>query len=137
MKKFYQPRGGKKGPFALRENTYRRTWYLIADYPYYKAIQQGWIDGMVSGDRDNKDIAESSGIAETVFEYDVNNDQCEKYIWAIEEAIAEMPPLYVKYILSHIIDKRSYKEMDGISERSLKMWVQRFIWHVAHNLGDA
>ena len=137
MKKFYQPRGGKKGPFALRENTYRRTWYLIADYPYYKAIQQGWIDGMVSGDRDIKDIAESAGIAETVFEYDVNNDQCEKYIWAIEEAIAEMPQLYVKYILSHIIDKRSYKEMDGISERSLKMWVQRFIWHVAHNLGDA
>ena len=223
MKKYYQPKSGKKGRFALRENTYRRIWYLIADYPYYKAVQRGWTDAMEfskenlgneileefgkgrmetdgladysrenevlkdalnlnkgseeteavfansledsedsianspgdSGDllansQDEQDdqfanghesaaarFANSPNIAERIFEYDVEQAQCERYIWAIEDAMEKVPPLYVKYILSHIINRRQYKEMDGVSDRTLKMWVQRFIWHVAHNLGDA
>lgn len=119
MKKYYQPRGGKKGRFALRENTYRRMRYLIADYPYFK-------------------YASSKRIAEPMFEYDVGKDQCERYIKAIEEAMEQVPPEYVEHVMSHIIERKKYEDMEvGASERTMKHWVQRFIWNVAHNLGDA
>ena len=163
MKKYYQPKGGKKGRFALRENTYRRIWYLIADYPYYKAVQRGWTDAAIfskhnqvledamafEGEINAEELpgngqayvkakyVNCTNIAEPIFEYDVEKNLCERYIWAIEDAMEKVPPLYVKYILSHIINRRQYKEMEGSNEKTLKMWVQRFIWHVAHNLGDA
>ena len=119
MSRNLQPRGGKKGRFALRENTYRRTWYLIADYPYFKEIQRG------------------QAVAEQLFEYELGAEQCERYIKAIEAAQEKVPDEYLENIMSHIIDRKQYKEMGMICERTMKIWVQRFIWHVAHNLGDA
>lgn len=123
MKEYYQPKGGKKGRFALRENTYRRTWYLIADYPYFKAVQKGQSD--------------VTGVAEQMAIYDLKPSQYERYIAAIEDAQQMVPEDYVKCIMSHIIDRKKYKDMRDVSETTLKIWVQRFIWHVAHNLGDA
>lgn len=131
MKEYYQPRGGKKGKFALRENTYRRTWYLIADYPYFKAVQRGQADAQEFTQ------ANSSGIAEKMFEYNLQAEQCERYIKAIEAAQEKVPEQYVENIMNHIISRRQYKDMENVSERTIKIWVQRFIWHVAHNLGDA
>lgn len=104
----YQPRGGKKGRFTLRKNTYRRTWYLIADYPYFKSI-----------------------------EYDKNAKQYEQYIKAIEDARTQIPEAYADFIMLHIIERKKYKDMVGVSERTLKLWTQRFIWHVANNMGEA
>ena len=43
MKSFYQLKSGKMGEYTLRDNTYRRMWYLIADYPFFKAVQSGEI----------------------------------------------------------------------------------------------
>lgn len=131
MKEYYQPKGGKKGKHALRENTYRRTWYLIADYPYFKAVQKGRADAAEFSK------GNSSGVAEQIFEYDLEREQCERYIAAIEAAQEKVPEKYVEYIMSHIIDRKKYKDMEKVSERTMKIWVQRFIWHVAHNLGDA
>ena len=132
MKKYYQPRGGKKGRFALRENTFRRMWYLIADYPYFKAVQRGRQDSRAFS------LANTTRMAEAVFEYDVEQEQCERYINAIEAAIEVVPPEYTEYIMSHIIERKRYKDMQlAVSERTIKLWVQRFIWQVAHNLGEA
>ena len=46
MKNYYQ----KKGPYTLRENTYRRMRYLIADYDFFKAAQRGEIEFYQSKD---------------------------------------------------------------------------------------
>lgn len=124
MKAYYQPRGGKKGEYTLRENAYRRTWYLIADYPYYKKMQ-----------------AEGAGrtvVRETEFGYKIEGPPLQyiKYIEAIEAARSEIPEIYRNDVLSHIIERKKYKDMEGADERTLKKWVQRFIWHVARNLGD-
>lgn len=152
MKRYYQPRGGKKGKFALRENTYRRTWYLIADYPYFKAIQRGQADALEfsrGNDREETEeqneeclaivdvIAEKFNVAEQLFEYDLEVEQCERYITAIENALEKMPDQYAENIMRHIIQGKKYKDMERVSERTMKLWVQRFIWNVAHNLGDA
>ncbi len=152
MKRYYQPRGGKKGKFALRENTYRRTWYLIADYPYFKAIQRGRSDAVEfsrENDLEETDeqseeclaivdvIAEKFNVAEQLFEYDLEVEQCERYITAIENALEKMPDKYAENIMRHIIQGKKYKDMERVSERTMKLWVQRFIWNVAHNLGDA
>lgn len=143
MKKYYQPRGGKKGRFALRENTYRRIWYLIADYPYFKAVQRGRTDAYIfsrNNEADGNGAMPENGmrIAEPLFEYDVEKTQCEKYIKAIEAAMEVVPQEYLEHIMCHIIERKRYKDMKVIvSERAMKLWVQRFIWHVAHNLGDA
>ncbi len=132
MKKYYQPRGGKKGRFTLRENTYRRIWYLIADYPYFKAMQRGHEDARVFSQ------ANSFRMTEPMFEYDIGREQCERYIAAIEAAMERVPSEYIDHIMSHIVDRTKYKDMNlAVSERTIKLWVQRFIWQVAHNLGDA
>ena len=133
MNSYYQPRGGKKGRFALRENTYRRTWYLIADYPYFKAVRRGHADAMEfskSGD------SQECRVSEQMFEYNPEVEHCERYITAIEDALEKVPPAYAGHIMSHIVERKRYRDMDGVSERTLKIWVQRFIWQVAHNLGD-
>ena len=154
MKKYYQPKGGKRGKFALRENTYRRTWYLIADYPYFKAVQRGQTDAIEFGQESSQVeteeqeqseeclgvaeiVAEKFKVAEQLFEYNLETEQCERYIMAIEAALEKVPEAYAEHIMSHIICRKKYKEMKGVSETALKIWVQRFIWNVAHNLGDA
>lgn len=146
MKEYYQSKGGKRGRFALRENTYRRIWYLIADYPYFKAVQRGHVDAEKfsknnsipnNGQSSAGVIGREFRVSETVFSYDLELEQCERYIKAIEDAQSKVPEMYVEYIMSHIVERKKYKEMREISERTLKIWVQRFIWHVAHNLGDA
>lgn len=124
MMQYYQTKGGKKGKYALRENTYRRIWYLIADYPYFKHMQsQG-------GGR--------TVVKETEFGYVIQGPSMQhlKYIEAIEEAKKKIPEVYVDDVMSHIMERKKYKEIEGVSEKTLKRWVQRFIWHVAHNLGD-
>lgn len=129
MKEFYQPKGGKKGKYALRKNTYKRIWYLIADYPYFKYIENMSVENCVAEDSFTymADMTDGDGCKE---EYT-------RYISAIEDAQEKIPPPYVDYIMSHIIERKQYKDMDGVSEKTLKIWLQRFIWHVAHNLGEA
>ena len=138
MKGYYQPKGGKKGRFALRENTYRRTWYLIADYLYFKAIERGKSDA----EEFSKINLQGEKVAEGNLLYDSRNaspdrENCEKYIAAIEEAQQHIPEAYRAFVMSHITERKPYKEIEGISEKTMKIWVQRFIWYVAHNLGDA
>ena len=134
MHKYYQPKGGKQGKFALRENTYRRIWYLIADYPYFKAVRRGHADAL---EFSRNSIDENVKVSEQMFEYDLEVESCELYIEAIEAALDTVPPAYADHIMSHIVERKRYRDMDGVSERTLKVWVQRFIWQVAHNLGDA
>ena len=124
MKRYYQPKGDKKGKYALRENVYRRTWYLIADYPYYKKTHGKEGGGTV--------------VRETEFGYRIQGPPLQylKYIEAIEAAKKEIPEQYIDDIMSHIMEKKRYKDIEGVSEKTLKKWVQKFIWHVAHNLGD-
>lgn len=176
MRDFYDPRGGKKGKFALRENTYRRIWYLIADYRYFKCIQAG-IEGAEFLQRDSaaagvhtiavpqiteKPVARRQGrdscvtagtldvykeggaagvTAETPAAYRIESGrfdmgQIDKYIKAIEEALEKVPVAYADYVMEHIINRMRYKDMEGVSERTMKLWVQRFIWLVAQNLGE-
>ena len=160
MRDFYDPRGGKKGKFALRENTYRRTWYLIADYRYFKCIQAG-IEGAEFLQRDSaaagayaiavpqiteKPVAHRPGggscaTAETPAAYRIESGrfdmgQIDKYIKAIEDALEKVPAAYAEYVMEHIINRMRYKDMEGVSERTMKLWVQRFIWLVAQNLGE-
>lgn len=147
MKEYYQPRGGKKGKFALRENTYRRTWYLIADYPYFKAVERGMADaGDFTGEnREEKNENgfnvitvenKSSRVAETVAGYETARDQYRKYIKAIEDAMEQIPERYADHIMRHITERKKYKDIEGVSETTLKLWTQRFIWNVANNMGD-
>lgn len=147
MKEYYQQKGGKKGKFALRENTYRRTWYLIADYPYFKAIERGMTDaGAFSGEnREEKnenrinlfDVDDESGrVAESAAGYEAAQMQYLKYIRAIEAAMEQIPEPYTDHIMKHIIERKKYKDIEGVSERTLKLWTQRFIWNVANNMGD-
>ena len=125
MKAYYQIKGGKKGKYTLRENTYRRTWYVIADYPYFKHMQT--------------EGRNRTTLRETEFGYRIQGPTMQylRYIEAIESAKKEIPEVYVEDVMSHIVERKQYKEMDGANEKTLKMWVQRFIWQVAHNLGDA
>jgi len=160
MRDFYDPKGGKKGKFALRENTYRRIWYLIADYRYFKCIQMG-IKGAEllqrnSAAMDTYPFAVSQ-VTETPGEYReesdpkvkaqiqaayrpengmVDTEKIDKYIEAIETALEKVPEAYSEYIMEHIINRMRYKDMEGVSERTMKLWVQRFIWLVAQNLGE-
>lgn len=126
MKSYYQLKGGKKGAFTLRENTYRRMWYLIADYPYFKAVQSG----QVKLERFKEErYSEPEAIA-------VSKNNFNEYIEAIEEATKGIPDIYVENVLEHIINKREYLDMDYVHENTMKKWVQRFIWLVAKNLGE-
>lgn len=155
MKEYYQPKGGKKGKFTLRENTYRRTRYLIADYPYFKWLEAYRENAETNPDQVAESIAEYhkdvKGIQRTgAFaggcSYDPakgtagtepDPDQLYRYIAAIEQAQEYMPDEYMDHIMSHIVYKVKYKDMKGVDEKRLKIWVQRFIWYVAHYLGDA
>ena len=124
MKRYYQLKEGKKGAYTLRENTYRRIRYLIADYPYFKKM-----------------LAEGAGKAElreTAFGYTLQGPSLQfvKYVEAIEKARQEIPEIYADDVMSHIIEGKRYKDMDGVSEKTIKRWVQRFVWQVARNLGD-
>ena len=132
MKEYYQPKGGKKGKFALRENTYRRTWYLIADYKYFKYIQAG----LTQAEHWSRTEGAAGRVADPGNGYAAEKDQISRYIKAIETAQRQVPEAYVDSIMSHIIERKKYKDIEGVSERTLKIWVQRFIWHVAHNLGE-
>ena len=96
MKNYYQ----KKGPYTLRENTYRRMRYLIADYDFFKAV--------------NFDL----------------------YVQAIENAMQAIPSEYVRPVQEHLIYRKPYAYFDYVSESTLKKWVQRYIWHVAKELGE-
>ena len=182
MKEYYQPKGGKKGKFALRENTYRRTWYLIADYPYFKKLQEeaGCLqtdktaDALHEGDAGDTQVFGSlqpARAAESAAEYNTGGNadvveskieggnadagrkkkcgrkklktgyepdprQFSRYIAAIEEAQQHVPAAYMDYVMDHIVNKMKYKDADGVSEKTLKIWTQRFVWYVAHNLGD-
>lgn len=154
MKMYYHSKGGKKGKFALRENTYRRMWYLIADYRYFKCIQAGMIQAENWRYQCGPAVAtEASGInpepgrvamdmaAETSAAYKSEGgrsdmEQISRYIKAIEDALEKIPPAYADYIMEHIINRMRYKDMEGVSERTMKLWVQRFIWLVAQNLGE-
>jgi DNA-directed RNA polymerase specialized sigma24 family protein len=142
MKEYYQPKGGKKGRHALRENTYRRVWYLIADYRYFKCIQAGLAEARcLSGGAVQQEESGSGMVAEEPAEYLQGVErfdlvQLGRYIKAIEDAQEMVPPAYRDYVMRHIIEKMKYKDMRGVSERTMKSWVQRFIWNVAHNLGE-
>lgn len=126
MKSYYQLHGGKKGAFTLRENTYRRMWYVIADYPYFKAVQSG--ETKLERFRDERH-SEPEDIA-------VSKNNFNEYIQAIEEAAKEIPDIYVEDVMEHIIHKREYVDMNYVHENTMKKWVQRFIWLVAKNLGE-
>lgn len=141
---YYQPKGGKAGKYALRENTYRRIWYLIADYRYFKCIQAGMTqsenwrsEGAAAQDK----AGPVPNAAETPAAYvpegiRFDMEQISRYINAIEEALEKVPSAYADYIMEHIINRMKYKDMEGVSERTMKLWVQRFIWLVAQNLSE-
>jgi len=126
MRSFYQLKSGKKGAFTLRENTYRRMWYLIADYPYFKAVQNGEIEiKELSWERQSE--TEEKAVSVCAFD---------NYIEAIENALREIPEVYVNDVLDHIINNVMYRELSSGCELTLKKWVQRFIWHVAKEMGE-
>lgn len=126
MRSFYQLKSGKKGAFTLRENTYRRMWYLIADYPYFKAVQNGEIE-IKELNWERQSETEEKAVSVCTFD---------NYIEAIENAQKEIPEVYVQDVLSHIIYNTNYKELKSGCERTLKTWVQRYIWHVAKEMGE-
>ena len=152
---YYNPKGGKKGKYALRENTYRRMWYLIADYRYFKCIQAGFEEAEYWGHQLFPDSppgtctfplggpgeVKAGAAAETPAVYvpegmQFDIEQIGSYIKAIEDALEKVPAVYAGYIMDHIIERRRYKDMEGVSDKTIKMWVQRFIWLVARNLGE-
>lgn len=125
MKSYYQPKG-KKGKYTLRDNTYRRMWYLIADYNYFKAVQAGEI--LLEQFKDEKNsVTELEAISSVNFDH---------YIDAIEAAKKQIPEMYVEHVLDHIINNAKYSDLDFVCEQTLKKWAQRFIWHVAKELGE-
>ena len=126
MKNYYQPHGGKKGEYAIRGNTYRRIWYLIADYPYFKAVQRGEIPLQHFPDERNS-VTENQAVERSNFD---------AYIEAIEKAMESIPGEYVESVTAHIMYHAKYKDFDFVSEGTLKKWVQIFIWHVAKELGE-
>ena len=126
MKNFYQYKSGKMGVFTLRENTYRRMWYLISDYPYFKAVQSGEID-IKELNWERQSVTEEKAISLCNFD---------NYIEAIENAQKAIPEAYVEDVMNHIVDYVMYKELNSASEPTLKKWVQRFIWRVAKELGE-
>lgn len=152
MRKYYQPKGGKAGRYALRENTYRRIWYLIADYKYFKCIQAGIAESeywrgraedqgrpygngkRYPGPGTATAAEKQAGYAAEAAEFDPA--QISRYIKAIEDAQKKVPAAYVDYIMEHITGRMKYKDMENVSERTMKLWVQRFIWLVARNLGE-
>jgi len=133
MKAYYQPRGGKKGQYALRNNTYRRIWYLIADYKYFKQLEV--LQRARVAEAEIQYSEEKSKPTEVMQEHRQQPEYM-RYICAIEKAQKEIPEEYVEDVMSHIADRRKYRDMEGVSEKTIKIWVQRFIWYVAKNLGD-
>ena len=125
-KAYYQPRGGEKGKFTLRDNTYRRMWYLIADYDYFKACQAGEIELVRLKDERHSPTEDEA----------INLTNFDEYIKAIEDAKKEIPEAYIDDVMEHIISRKQYSRCDFVHESTLKKWVQRFIWHVARNLGE-
>lgn len=126
MKSYYQPHGWKKGPFTLRDNTYRRMVYLIADYPYFLSVQSGEVTlEKFTDERHSR--TEDEVVSIHTFDH---------YIKAIEDAKKGIPDIYVEDVLDHIINKKTYSHIDYVHENTMKKWVQRFIWLVAKNLGE-
>lgn len=126
MKSYYQLKSGKMGAYTLRDNTYRRMWYLIADYPYFKAVQNGEIE-LRNLKWEQHSITEEKAISICNFD---------NYIQAIETAKKAIPEVYVNDVLAHIINNGRYRDFDYVCEQTLKKWVQRFIWRVAKELGE-
>ena len=126
MKSFYQLKSGKMGEYTLRDNTYRRMWYLIADYPFFKAVQNGEIE-----------LKELKWVKQSVTEEKaVSLCNFDNYINAIEHAEKAIPEIYVKDVMAHIISNGKYRDFDCVCEQTMKKWVQRFIWRVAKELGE-
>lgn len=96
MKNYYQPHGGKKGEFTLRDNTYRRMLYLIADYEYFKAVQRGEVELEQLKDERNS-TTEIAAIKRVNFD---------TYIQAIEKAAEAIPSEYVEAVEMHIMHRK-------------------------------
>lgn len=126
MKSYYQPHGGKKGPFTLRDNTYRRMVYLIADYDYFVAVSTGLIDMEKFKDERHSEPEDNA----------ISRSNFDQYIKAINDAKKAVPDIYVDDVMDHIINKTKYSNIPAVHENTLKKWVQRFIWQVAKNLGE-
>lgn len=58
------------------------------------------------------------------------------YVQAIENAMQAIPSEYVRPVQEHLIYRKPYAYFDYVSESTLKKWVQRYIWHVAKELGE-
>lgn len=125
-KSYYQPHGGKLGAYTLRDNTYRRMWYLIADYGYFKRFELGELEFDAYCD----ELYSKPEIAA------ISKANFKTYITAIEDAQRAIPEDMVEPVMKHIVEKACYKDIYIASEGTLKLWTQRFIWHVAKNLGE-
>ena len=114
------------GEYTLRDNTYRRMWYLIADYPFFKAVQNGEIE-LKELKWEKQSVTEEKAVSLCNFD---------NYINAIEHAEKAIPEIYVKDVMAHIISNGKYRDFDCVCEQTMKKWVQRFIWRVAKELGE-
>ena len=110
---------------------------MIADYPYFKEKVKGSCYQAVEGGH----------LQEEPSEYWMeNNDRrgdvysnigpAQRYIAAIEAACEMIPEEYVEYVMKHITEGIRYKDIEDVSEKTLKVWTQRFIWYVAYQLGE-
>ena len=134
MKRYYQLKEGKKGAYTLRENTYRRIRYLIADYPYFKKM-----------------LAEGAGKAElreTAFGYTLQGPSLQfvKYVEAIEKARQEIPEIYADDVkCSHGAtigrlneEEQFYMRSRGISLEDAKvLQMISFIAPILENIPEA
>lgn len=122
MKSYYQ----FNNYYTLPPAIYRKTVKTIQAYPYYSSIANSLKTGSAHLCKIEKDV--------------VNAAHAQHYIDAIDAALKDyVIDDYREAVFIHAVYRTRYAELEdiyGISESTMKRWVQKFIYGAATYLGD-
>lgn len=121
MKQYYQT---KKGGWTLEPVIYAKTIKQIQCYHFFQDVVET-VSMMSPAKIRKRDIA--------------NKLVAKRYIRAIEDGLLYIPEEYREAVFLHIVDHVEYEVLESrfyVTARSLKRYVQVFVWGVAEELGE-
>lgn len=122
MKNYYQYKNDYKLPGPI----YRKTVKTIQAYNYYSSIANTFRTGSIHLQQVEKGV--------------INSTHAQHYITAIDSALRDyVQEEYREAVFLHVVYRERYIDLEetyGISESTLKRWVQKFVYGAATYLGD-
>jgi len=121
MKQYYQSRNSE---WKLEPVIYAKTVKQIQCYRFFQDIVRT-VSAMSPAKIRKRDIT--------------NKLVAQRYIKAIEDGLLYIPKEYREAVFLHAVDQVEYKTLERrfyLTERSIKRYVQVYVWGVAEELGE-